>query len=108
MHPYKSGCGFSVNRKSKGTASSVAVPFCMCRCFVVAGEVVESAASYRWSVCISLHLAYNRLFLHKFSNARIHYHSADPRLGLYNKTFLCYNNRGNKKHYDLTKKDGFQ
>ena len=107
MHPYKSGCGFSVNRKSKGTASSVAVPLYMCRYFVVAGEAVESA-SYRGTVYISLLPAYNRLVLHNSSNARIHYHSADPRLGLYNKTFLCYNSRGNKKHYDLTKKDGFQ
>ena len=43
--------------------------------------------------------------MHQFSIPYIYYHRGCPREGLYNKTFLCYNSRGNKNPYDLTEKD---
>ena len=40
--------------------------------------------------------------VHFFSSTHIYYHRSCPLSGLYNKTFLCYNRRGNKNPYNFT------
>ena len=45
---------------------------------------------------------YSLFIIHFFSIPYIYYHRGCPHKGLYNKTFLCYNSRGNKNPYDFT------